>query len=180
MLAEQLGPAAHVVGIDNASNMITIAKRWHRHDYAGLQNVEFHTADATRMPFDDASFDFAIGHSFLYLVPDRLGVLREVNRVLAPGATLVLMEPNRDGSLLTAMRAGWRGRATARGRWYSAFRFATSMVAWRIASAAAGRMHPALVSDLFARGGLGTATCHPTLGSLGLHCVAHTSGAGAA
>jgi len=174
VLAEALGPRATVIGIDNAARMIDCANRWHRTEYAHLGNVEFRVADATHMDFADDSFDLAVGHSFLYLVPDRLGVLKEVKRVLAPGATLALMEPSRQGSIVTAARTAWTRRSLARGRLYGALRFATSMLAWRIASAAAGRLDPKLVDELFKRGGLGAATCHPTLGSLGMHCIAHT------
>src|SRR5207253_2148362 len=44
--------------------------------------------------FQKASLDACTGHSFLYLVANRAGVLSEVRRVLRPGGRLVLMEPN--------------------------------------------------------------------------------------
>ena len=70
-----------------------------------------------------ASLDLAVGHSFLYLIPDRGAVLREVRRVLAPGGTLVLMEPNEDASLPHAVREGARRCRVALRRPWDASRF---------------------------------------------------------
>ena len=172
VLAEQLGPRAEVLGIDNAKRMIQRAERWHRDSFAHLQNVRFLAADATQLPWDDDSFDLAVGHSFLYLVPDRVGVLREVRRVLKDDGVLVLMEPRRDGSLVQAGRQAWQARRDQpHDAWSDQARFGMSMFLWRMASGAAGRMHHELVSELFEQGGFGQARCVPTLGGLGLHCV---------
>ncbi len=177
VLAERLGPQSHIVGIDNARLMIGRARRWHDRAYSHLPNIEFHVADATAMDFDDDSFDLAVGHSFLYLVPDRLGVLREMRRVLRPNGAVILMEPRREGSIVAAGRHAWSERNLAAGRWYQAFRFALSMVLWRVASAAAGRLNVSLVEQLFADGGFESIRCHHTLGGLGLHCVSAPEGA---
>ncbi len=169
-LAETMATGTRLVGIDLATNMIDRAKLLHRLRYTHLEGIEFHVADATSLSFEDDAFDAAIGHSFLYLVPDRVAVLREVRRVLAPGGALVLMEPDRDGSLSVAWPALRDERAadgTRTGRW----RFLTSMVLWRIASNAAGQMNTELVESLFDEGGFDSVTCHHTLGGLGLHCI---------
>jgi ubiquinone/menaquinone biosynthesis C-methylase UbiE len=181
VLAAQLGPASSVVGIDNAKLMIRRAERWHASDYGNLENVRFLAADATDLPFDDGAFDLAVGHSFLYLVPDRVAVLREVKRLLGADGTLVLMEPSRDGSLLEAGKVGWQNRHTADGTAMDSVRFGLSMFFWRIASGTAGRMHPEKVAHLFSEGGFTDAKCHSTLAGLGLHCVANgASGSNAA
>lgn len=170
-LAERIGADAEIVGIDLAGRMIARARAHHRREHSHLGNVRFEVADATALPFAEHSFDVAVGHSFLYLVPDRVAVLREIRRVLAPGGVLVLMEPNRDGSLLAAARAGFEQPQTASHARGDRLRFTSSMVLWRLVSGAAGRMHPRLVERLFREGGFTEARCLPTLGGIGLHCI---------
>ena len=171
-LSERIGADAEIVGIDLASRMIARARERHRREHGHLGNVRFEVADATQLPFADHSFDVAVGHSFLYLVQDRAAVLREIRRVLVPGGVLVLMEPSRDGSILAAARSGF-GQAGAPGLAAGdRLRFTTSMLLWRLVSGAAGRMHPRLVERLFREGGFEHASCHPTLGGIGLHCIA--------
>ncbi len=172
-LAEKLDERAQLTGIDLATNMIERAQRHHQRRYSRFRNIEFEQADATALRFADKSFDLVVGHSFLYLVPDRLAVLREVSRLLDEGGTLVLMEPNRDGSLLRAAFAA-RGRINELVRHpIDAGKFTTSMVSWRIVSGqhSVGRMWPEQVEELFVEAGLSAVEVHPTLAGLGLHCV---------
>ncbi|GIW72876.1 MAG: hypothetical protein KatS3mg102_2418 [Planctomycetota bacterium] len=174
VLAERLGPQAELLGIDVAPKMIARARHHHVRHYGHLRRVRFAVADATRLPLRDRSIDLAVGHSFLYLVPDRLRVLAEVRRVLVRGGTLVLMEPHAAGSLLRAARAG---AARAHLLWEqpsAAFRFVASMVAWRLLSGTLGRLVPAEVEALFLAAGFREIHCSPTLGGLGLHCVGRT------
>jgi SAM-dependent methyltransferase len=51
-------------------------------------NFEFRQIDAREIPFEAASFDAVLAHHMLYHVPDRPRALREVQRVLRPGAAL--------------------------------------------------------------------------------------------
>ena len=170
-LAERLGPSATVVGIDLSDRMIERAKHHLASRHTHLAGVHFERADATALPFDDGSFDLVTGHSFLYLVPDRPGVLREARRVLAPGGTIVLMEPARHGSLpVAALRSLGHAIELVR-RPVSAVRFTASMVGWRLASSVAGRLDEVEVLRLFCDAGFHDIACHPTLAGLGLHCV---------
>jgi demethylmenaquinone methyltransferase/2-methoxy-6-polyprenyl-1,4-benzoquinol methylase len=76
-----------VVGIDFSSAMLAIARR-----NVANPNVEFVEADALHLPFPDASFDGAtMGFSMRNLVDIGEG-LREISRVLRPGATFVNLE----------------------------------------------------------------------------------------
>jgi ubiquinone/menaquinone biosynthesis C-methylase UbiE len=171
VLAERLGGGAQVTGVDISKTMIGRAQRHHGRTYAHLGGISFEVADATRMRFGDGSFDLAVGHSFLYLVGDRAGVLREVRRVLAPGGSLVLMEPNAGGSLLAAARRARRHAGELLRRPWSSGRFVTSMALWRVASRAAGRIGREQGRKLFHDAGFRDTEAHPTLGGLGLHLV---------
>lgn len=171
ILAERLGPGSTVTGIDLSRSMIARALDHHRRRHPGLEGVHFQQADATRLPFEDGRFDLALGHSFLYLVPDRPAVLREVHRVLAPGGRLVLMEPNAEGSL---PRATWKALPNAMVMWrhpIDAPRFAASILLWRLVSAANGQLSGTRAEGLFRDAGFHAVACHPTLAGLGLHCV---------
>jgi SAM-dependent methyltransferase len=49
--------------------------------------------DATRLPFDDASFDRIIASEVMEHVPDDLAALDELTRVLRPGGTMAITIP---------------------------------------------------------------------------------------
>lgn len=171
-LAAALGPDAEVVGVDLADRMIALARAHHRRDFPHLARVRFQEADATRLPFAEGAFDLAVGHSFLYLVPDRPRVLAELYRVLAPGGRLILMEPSAHGSLASAALSAGAAWSEVLRTPSAAARFGTSMVLWRVAGRAAGRMSPELVRELFPAAGFSSIEVHPTLAGLGLHAVA--------
>ena len=89
-----------VVGVDLSRPMMErlLAKR------GGLP-VELARADATRLPFPDASFDAALGVHVFHLVPRWREVLAELARVLRPGAPLIHGADARMGDW-----ARWRDR----------------------------------------------------------------------
>jgi ubiquinone/menaquinone biosynthesis C-methylase UbiE len=83
-----------MTGIDRSPAQIRMAQR-----YAQEQSVEcrFQSADAARLPFDDAQFDFAYAINVLHHVVDPRGqveVLAEIVRVLKPGGVFFLQEIN--------------------------------------------------------------------------------------
>ncbi|MGH4035290.1 methyltransferase domain-containing protein [Actinomycetota bacterium Odt1-20B] len=84
-LAERTG--AHVTGISVSKEQIDRANRL----AAGREGLTFELADATQLPYDDASFDGAwavesIGHM------DRAKALKEAWRVLQPGGEFLVLE----------------------------------------------------------------------------------------
>jgi SAM-dependent methyltransferase len=69
-----------VTGVDNSEDMLRRARA------KGVRTV---LSDATTLPFDEASFDAAVSIFTHTDVDDFAGLLREVVRVLRPGAPLV-------------------------------------------------------------------------------------------
>ena len=83
-------PGSRIVGTDPSSDSIGIARR------RVQGNVEFARSDAQRLPFGDASFDFAIAACvFHHIAEAEQGRwVREVARVLRPGGRFVMFEHN--------------------------------------------------------------------------------------
>ena len=82
--------AAPLVGtlhlVDASEEALSVA-------YASLSlmgNVCFHQASVSLMPFEDISLDFAYSLGVLHHVPDTVAALREVARILKPGAPFLL------------------------------------------------------------------------------------------
>ncbi|MCZ7582672.1 MAG: methyltransferase domain-containing protein [Deltaproteobacteria bacterium] len=171
VLASRLGPAARVTGVDFSEKMIAIARERHRARYASLANVDFIQADAAAVPFSDASFDLVVGHSVLYLTGNRKKVLAEMRRVLAPGGSLIVMEPNENGSLWRSALAAVPAIPAHLRTPFASLRFASSMVSWRFVAARAGRITDAALETLIREAGFDSASCTPALGGLGLHGV---------
>lgn len=167
VLAEHLPAGSRVTGLDLSPQMIAIAKRYHAREPS--LPVDFLVADASRLPFADASFDRATGHSFLYLLPDPAAVLSEVARVLRPGGVATFMEPSDHGSLWMAARSA---PTPLMHHAWDTLRFSTSMALWRVASAAHERLTPQRLSELCDASGLTFVRATDTLGGLGLHFVA--------
>ncbi|MEO5918061.1 MAG: class I SAM-dependent methyltransferase [Candidatus Limnocylindrales bacterium] len=81
-------PDIRVMGIDPSSEMIQWASREASSELSASTRGHFTTATAfaDRLPFDDGAFDLAMSSFVLQLVPNRAAALREVRRVLRPGA----------------------------------------------------------------------------------------------
>jgi SAM-dependent methyltransferase len=73
-------PEATVVGVDLSPRMVDEARRLLPAELAG--RVKFEVADASALPFPDASFDLVVLMNMIPFFP-------ELDRVLAPGGTAV-------------------------------------------------------------------------------------------
>jgi len=82
-------PDGHVAGIDVSESMTRLAIRRNRIAVAEGR-VDLMTADSASLPFDDLQFDKALSVHTLYFWTDPTACLREIRRVLRPGARFVL------------------------------------------------------------------------------------------
>ncbi|MCQ2010094.1 MAG: demethylmenaquinone methyltransferase [Sporolactobacillus sp.] len=89
-MAKIVGSQGSVVGLDFSDNMLQIAE--HKKESSQLENVKLVNGDAMAIPYENASFDRATIGFGLRNVPDYLTVLKEINRVLRPGGSLVCLE----------------------------------------------------------------------------------------
>lgn len=80
-------PGATVTAIDYDAAQIDAAQRRGRDP-----RVRFRQADATALPFPDASFDLAVEFNTLHHIADWRRAVAEIARVLKPGARLGLMD----------------------------------------------------------------------------------------
>jgi len=83
----ELGADAHGIEYSDAkvSKFVELGREVHRVRQGDLEHIDF----------EDRSFDLALLNEVLEHVPDDLGALREVFRVLKPGGTVVIFSPNR-------------------------------------------------------------------------------------
>ena len=87
--AGALAGNGRVIGIDHSSGMLQQASAKARQ--AGLDDVVgFQRMDAERLEFPDQSFDVVLSLYALFHIPDPLGALKEMHRVLRPGGRVVI------------------------------------------------------------------------------------------
>jgi ubiquinone/menaquinone biosynthesis C-methylase UbiE len=82
-------PGLRVTGIDPSEGMLDLARRAALNRLANGLDGRYRAVAgwADELPFEDASFDLAVSSFVLQLVPRRSAALREIRRVLRPGAT---------------------------------------------------------------------------------------------
>jgi arsenite methyltransferase len=87
-LLEEVGSNGSIVGLDSSPQMLALAaRRCEGHDY-----VEFHEADATSLPVEDASMDGALCVQVLEYVPEVAAGLSELYRAVRPGGRVVVWD----------------------------------------------------------------------------------------
>jgi ubiquinone/menaquinone biosynthesis C-methylase UbiE len=91
LLAEALGPAAHITGLDLSSELLAHAEQLVAE--AGLsEQISFRKGDVRSLPFDDDVFDWAwsvdcVGYAPMEPVP----LIQELARVVKPGGRVAIL-----------------------------------------------------------------------------------------
>lgn len=83
LAARQVGPEGRVIAIDMTEAML--AKTRAGAQALGLTNVECRLGWAEELPVPNGSVDIVISNGVINLCPDKMAVMREVQRVLRPG-----------------------------------------------------------------------------------------------
>jgi len=83
-LAARVGSEGHVTALDLSSELLEIATK--RAEERGLTNFSIQQADAHQLPFPDQSFHLVTSRFGVMFFQDCEKALREVQRVLKPGA----------------------------------------------------------------------------------------------
>ena len=99
LTAEVVGEKGHVIGIDPATKMISIAKENATREKS---RAGFRLSTIENLPFEDNSFDCVLSSFMIHhLSPDlKLTGLTEVYRVLRPGGRLLVVDIYRPVNLL--------------------------------------------------------------------------------
>ncbi|CAA7601017.1 methylene-fatty-acyl-phospholipid synthase/demethylmenaquinone methyltransferase [Acididesulfobacillus acetoxydans] len=90
-LAERVGPRGRVTGLDFSENMLAKAREALQHR-PWPERVHFQRGDALALPFPDNSFDGATVGWGLRNLPDLEQGIREMTRVVKPGAKIVSLD----------------------------------------------------------------------------------------
>ena len=91
-LADLVGPAGRVAGVDISAALIDVAKS----RAVKRHGLEFHVGDACAIPYPDGFFDAARSERLYLYLPDRLAAIHELKRVVKPGGRVCLIDTDFD------------------------------------------------------------------------------------
>jgi ubiquinone/menaquinone biosynthesis C-methylase UbiE len=91
-IAEVTGSTGLVAGLDVSSALVEVARR-RAHDQPG---IEFRVGDACAIPYPDEFFDSARSERVFLYLPDRLGAIAEMRRVVKKGGRIFLIDTDFD------------------------------------------------------------------------------------
>ena len=90
LAALSVGPTCQVIGVDMTPQMLdrsrALAER------LGLANIEFREGFIEDLPVEDGWADLVISNGVINLCPDKLGVYRQIFRVLRPGGRMTVAD----------------------------------------------------------------------------------------
>lgn len=98
----ETGETGKVIGIDFTPAMIEKARA--NAEKLGYHNVEFRQGDIEQLPVSDNVADVIVSNCVLNLVPNKEGVIKEIFRVLKPGAHFSISDIVLEGNLPPAIQ----------------------------------------------------------------------------
>jgi SAM-dependent methyltransferase len=94
-LAEAVGPAGHVTGVDFGESQIAVAKA------RSTPNLTFRVGSVYELPFEDSTFDLVFSHALFEHLADPIRGVAEIRRILRPGGLAGLCSPDWGGFILS-------------------------------------------------------------------------------
>src|SRR6516165_7785641 len=147
--AQAVGPNGSVLGLDLAEPLLALARR--RAANLGLKNASFRQCDATAAGLESGSFDAVVCVFGVFFAADMAAFVREMWRLVRPGGTLAITTWGPDWCE-PAASVFWDSVRELEPTLFRAFN------PWDEITTAP------MLADLFARGGIGSATVEATSG----------------
>ncbi len=119
MVAGLLGRAAQIVGFDESTEMLAVA----RQHFAAHETVRFQEAEGQALPAEDNTFDGIFANMYLHHAPDPAAAIWEMSRILKPGGVLVItdLDSHHQAWMQEAMADRWLGfERTDIANWFAA------------------------------------------------------------
>ena len=91
----RLSPEMEIIGLDISDTMIEIAKK-NANEHGLSERIEFRKGDASRMPFEDSSFNFVVSSGSLHHWKKPVQVFNEVYRVLKSNCRAMISDLRKD------------------------------------------------------------------------------------
>jgi ubiquinone/menaquinone biosynthesis C-methylase UbiE len=108
-LAGITGPTGLAAGVDVSAALIEVAKS----RAVGRDGLEFRVGDACAIPYPDGFFDAARSERVFLYLPDRLGAIREMMRVVKPGGRLCIIDTDLDATAIYSTKPGLTRKMTS-------------------------------------------------------------------
>ena len=99
LAAKAVAPSGKVTGLDSNPGMLAVAQKEAPRD----TRIEWREASAESVPLQDGAFDVVLCQMGLQFIPNKLGALREMRRVLVAGGRVLLSLPGPTPHLFTIM-----------------------------------------------------------------------------
>ncbi len=109
--------SCRLTGVDLSEEMLE--KAIARVERLQMPNVTLKVMDATALDFGDDEFDKAVATYTISAVPDPIGVLREMRRVVKPGGILVILNHFRSDRQFAGRLEDWLAPVCTRLGWKS-------------------------------------------------------------